>query len=204
MFLQKNNYSVVLWHWSIILSNQQLKKKKSSGYSTLLIFSHHNVSNLAKFFALYYITKQSCKWFLLLILLCTKRKQKHKWGRGQRVWPINYAGFLVLNPKSGKWVLKKPVFLDLWTGKKQNFQRNKTTLHRADGIHTLLEEWNGVLSRLSWKTTAVVAVRCPREVRVVVTQESSAVTAYRNFHWTPALLKSSVFRKGDLREFYFS
>ena len=26
----------------------------------------------------------------------------------------------------------------------------------------------------------------------------------QNFHWTPALLRSIVFRKGDLREFYFS
>ena len=48
-----------------------------------------------------------------------------------------------------------------------------------DGIHILLEEWKGILSRLNWKTTAVVAVRCPREVRVVVIQESSAVAAYR-------------------------
>lgn len=66
-----------------------------------------------------------------------------------------------------------------------------------DGIHILLEEWNGILSRLSWKTTAVIAVRCPREVRVVVTQESSTVGAYRT-STGPQLYSKALFSEKEI------
>lgn len=66
-----------------------------------------------------------------------------------------------------------------------------------DGIHILLEEWKGILSRLNWKTTAVVTVRCPREVRVVVIQESSAVAAYRT-STGPQLYSEALFSEKEI------
>lgn len=47
---------------------------------------------------------------------------------------------------------------------KQNLKRNKIMLHWVDGTH-ILKEWNGIPSRLSWKTTAIIKIRMPQKRR---------------------------------------